>query len=119
LRIDGVIGGLFDSSGEEVDGVKYSVFVGNAGRSEVVMPKFNCVGDDKSFGVRVYYFKATIVGESWPNVEAISASEGPRCPLVGFVVNDDRAAKGADGFGIKVEGGLVVECPSRHVWGNG
>jgi hypothetical protein len=119
LRIDGVIGGLFDSGGEKVDGVKYSVFVGNAGRSEVVMPKFNCVGDDKSFGVRVYYFEATIVGESWPDVEAISASEGPRCPLVGFVVNDDRAATGADGCGIKVEGGLVVEFPGRHVRGDG
>jgi hypothetical protein len=85
LRIDGVIGGLFDSSGEEVDGVKYSVFVGNAGRSEVVMPKFNCVGDDKSFGVRVYYFKATIVGESWPNVEAISASKAQDARLLGLL----------------------------------
>jgi hypothetical protein len=99
--------------------VEYSVFVGNAGRSEVVMPKFNCVGDDKGFGVRVYYFEAAVVGASRPDVEAISASEGPRCPLVGFVVYDDRAATGTDGSGIKVEGGLVVEFPGRHIRGNG
>ena len=47
------------------------------------------------------------MGESWPDVEAVSASEGPRCPLVGLVVNDDRAARGTDGSGIKVEGALL------------
>jgi hypothetical protein len=59
-----VVGGLFDGCGEKVDSVEYSVFIGNAGRSEVVMPKFNCVGDDKGFGVRVYYFESAVVGES-------------------------------------------------------
>jgi hypothetical protein len=83
------------------------------------MPKFNCVGDDQGFGVRVYYFETTIMREGWPYVEAISASESPRCPLVGFVVNDDRAATGADEHGIEVEGSLVVEFPGRHVRGYG
>jgi hypothetical protein len=46
LRIDGVVGGFFDGGGEKVDGMKYSVLVGNAGWSEVVMSKFNGVGDD-------------------------------------------------------------------------
>jgi len=108
LRIDGVVGGFFDSGGEKVDGMENSVFVGNAGRSEVVMPKFDCVRYDKSFCVRIYYFEATIVGESWTNVEAVSASEGPRCPLVGFVVNDDGATAGAAmGVASKLKGALL------------
>jgi hypothetical protein len=61
LRIDGVVGGFFDSGGEKVDGMKYSVLVGNAGWSEVVMSKFNGVGDDESFGVGVNDFEATVV----------------------------------------------------------
>jgi hypothetical protein len=39
------------------------------------VPKFNCVGDNEGFGVGIYYFEAKIVGESWPDVEAISALE--------------------------------------------
>jgi hypothetical protein len=46
LRIDGVVCGLFDSCGEKIDGVQYSVFVGNGGGSKVVVTELNCVRDD-------------------------------------------------------------------------
>ena len=39
-------GGLLDSCGEKIDGVQYSVFVGNCGGSEVVVTELNCVRDD-------------------------------------------------------------------------
>ena len=61
------------------------------------------VRDNDSFGVGVDNLEAAVVRWGWTNVEAVSASKGPRCPLVGFVVNDDRAAAWADWCCIEVE----------------
>ena len=63
--------------------------------------------------------EAAIVFESWADVEPVAATKGPGQAFVGVVVDDDRAATGADGSGIEVEGSLVVEFPGRHVRGNG
>jgi hypothetical protein len=61
LSIDGIFSGLINGSGEKVDGMKEAVFVGDFGRFEVVVSKFYCVGDDKSFGVSVHDLEATVV----------------------------------------------------------
>jgi hypothetical protein len=77
LRIDGIIGGFVDGCGEKIDGMEDSIFVGGAGRSKVGMTKFNCVRDNKGFGVGIHNLEATIVGQGRANVESVSAAEGP------------------------------------------
>jgi hypothetical protein len=61
LSIDGIFSGLLNGSGEKVDEMKEAVFIGDFGRFEVVVLKFYCVGDDKSFGVSVHDLEATVV----------------------------------------------------------
>ena len=81
------------------------------------MAEFDVVRDDERLGEGVNCLEAAIVFESWADVEPVAATKGPGQAFVGFVVDDDRAAGGADGGGVKVEGCIVVRLPSGDCWG--
>ena len=72
------------------------------------MPKLDGVRDKEGFGVGVDNLEAAVVVESGSDVETRASVEGTRESRGGFVVNDDRAARGTDGSGIKVEGAMEV-----------
>ncbi len=68
------------------------------------MTEFYCVRDDERLCEGVNYLEAAIVFEGWADVKPVAATKGPGQACVGFAVDDDRAAGGADGGGVKVEG---------------
>ena len=67
------------------------------------MAKFDSVGEEKGLGFAVYNMKASIVLESYPNVEAIASAEVPRLASARLVVNEDLAAGRTDGSGVIIK----------------
>ena len=53
---------ILEGVGEELESMEGVVLVRDGGLGEVVMAKFDCVGEDKGFGGGVDDMEATVVG---------------------------------------------------------
>ena len=104
--------------GDKVESMEDAVFISDGWLGEVVVAEFDRVKEEKSFGGGVDDVEAAVVIEGGSNVEAIAAVKGPGLACAGFVVDEDWAANGADGSGVKVDGS-VVGFPGGHFRGQG
>ena len=108
--------GVMEGIGEEVESMEETFFVSDSGLGEVVVAESDCVGEEKGLGGRVDDMEATVVIEGGPDVEGITAVEGPGRACAEFVVDENMIADEDNGCGVEVEGAVVV-FPGRHFRG--
>ena len=110
--------GVLEGVREKLESMEDAVLVRDGGLGEVVVTKLDCVGEDKGFDEGVDGVEATVVVECSSDLETIAASEGPGLACAGFVVDENWAADGANGSGVKVEEAVVI-FPGGHFGGGG
>ena len=108
LFVDNSGGGLFEGAIEEVEGVEESIFVRDGWMHKVVLAEFKSVGDEEGFGGGDDNLKAAVVFQGGANVEDVAGAEGLGVSGGGLVVDEDAAADGDKGGGVKVEGAIEV-----------
>ena len=100
LFFDNSNGGLFEGTGEEVEGMEDSIFVRDGWMREVVVEEFNSVGDEEGFGGCVDDLEAAMVFQGRANIEAFKVAQGSGGSGGGLVIDEDAAANGAKGGGL-------------------
>ena len=101
-----------------MEGMEESIFMRDGWMREVVVAEFNIVRDEEGFGGGVDDLEAAVVFQGGADVEGVAGAEGPGGLGGGLVVDEDAAADGDEGGGVKVEGSVEV-LPCGREGGDG
>ena len=100
--------GIFDSTGQEIQGMDDVVSFGHCWLREIVMEKFDSVGEEEGFGGTVDNLEAEVVVYRRSNVETVAAAEVPRLSDVQLDVIDEGTFESSNRGGIEVEQAVEV-----------
>ena len=79
--------GIFQRTGEEIEGMDNAVAFSECGLDEVVMHEFDGVRDHNGFRDGICHSEAPVVVEGRSDAVAVASAEGPRPSRGGLVVN--------------------------------
>ena len=100
--------GIFDGTGQEIQGIEDAVSFGHYWLRELVEDKSDSVGEEEGFGGAVDDVEAAVVVKCRSNVETVASAEVPQLSNVRLVFNDDGASNRSKRGVIEVERAVEV-----------